>query len=74
MKYLLDAAAQRQTDAHVPCKTQIPIYATVANKYYRLTEDEFTKDLRTSVKGRIVFASFYGAGYESIATSMGIHH
>lgn len=46
------------------------MHETVAKKYYRLRADEFTRDLRTSVKGRIVFASFYGAGHESMANSL----
>jgi len=46
------------------------MHKTVSTKYYRLKAEEYLKELRDSTKGRIVFASFYGAGYESIATSM----
>lgn len=42
----------------------------VAKKFYELTDEEFTKKLRSSVKGRFVFASFYGASYESIGSSL----
>lgn len=42
----------------------------VAKKFYELNDDEFTKKLRSSVKGRFVFASFYGASYNSIGSSL----
>lgn len=42
----------------------------VAKKFYNLNDEEFTKKLRSSVKGRFVFASFYGASFESIGTSL----
>lgn len=45
------------------------MHGTVADHFYRLNETTRTKELRSSVKGRFVFPSFYGAGSESIAIS-----
>lgn len=42
----------------------------VAKEFYKLNDEEFTKKLRSSVKGRFVFASFYGASYNSIGSSL----
>ena len=46
------------------------MHKTVAMKFYGLTDDLMTKKLRSSVKGRFVFASFYGASFKSIGDSL----
>lgn len=48
----------------------IDMHTFVAVKFYDLNDKEMCKILRTSVKGRFVFASFYGAGSASIAASL----
>ena len=46
------------------------MHSTVEQHYYMLKDNELCKALRKSVKGRFVFAGFYGAGFESMARNL----
>ena len=46
------------------------MHSEVEKHYYMLQDDEMCKALRKSVKGRFVFAGFYGAGFESMARNL----
>lgn len=48
----------------------IDMHTFVEREFYVLKPEELSKELRSSVKGRFVFASFYGAGVSSIASSL----
>lgn len=46
------------------------MHKTVAKKFYNIPDELMNKTIRNSVKGRFVFASFYGASYESIGKAL----
>lgn len=48
----------------------IDMHTFVEKEFYKLNDNELCKELRSSVKGRFVFASFYGAGAASMAASL----
>lgn len=48
----------------------IDMHTYVESEFYKLKPEELSKELRSSVKGRFVFASFYGASPLSMAASL----